>query len=203
MTGVIEYIVQNYTLILGGTILILLAIIGYYAEKSNFGQGDKEEIKVSNDKKVELPKNQRINQKYTQDKKKGKKQETKEDLLEKNNKLLEENNNLLHDAILSGGISKGQKASIDKKNSDEIVSEKVKAEKARAKKQNSASRFDKEFDALIPKKKLLDDDIFEDIESLSLDKTQKFKFDDIPDLDDVDLPRIKKMSSKKEDIWKK
>lgn len=39
MTQVFEYIMQHYALFLGGAILILLAIIGYYADKTNFGQG--------------------------------------------------------------------------------------------------------------------------------------------------------------------
>ena len=47
----------------------------------------------------------------------------------------------------------------------------------------------------------IDDDLLSDIEHLSLDKTQKYNFKDIPDLDDVDLPEIKK-SDEPEDIWK-
>ena len=39
MTKILEYITLNYTWFLGGAILILLAIIGYYADKTNFGQG--------------------------------------------------------------------------------------------------------------------------------------------------------------------
>lgn len=45
MTQVLEYITQNYTWFLGGSILILLAIIGYYADKTNFGQGKTSDIK--------------------------------------------------------------------------------------------------------------------------------------------------------------
>lgn len=39
MIQVLEYIMQHYALFLGSAILILLAIIGYYADKTNFGQG--------------------------------------------------------------------------------------------------------------------------------------------------------------------
>lgn len=68
MTQVLEYIMQYYTWFLGGAILILLAIIGYYADKTNFGQGKnpkndennkdvnstlKEEIKEESLEKVE------------------------------------------------------------------------------------------------------------------------------------------------------
>ena len=41
MIQVLEYIIQNYTLFLVGAIIILLAIIGYYADKTNFGQNSK------------------------------------------------------------------------------------------------------------------------------------------------------------------
>lgn len=55
MTHVLEYIMQHYTLFLGGIILILLAIIGYYADKTNFGQGKKSETKKeTNDNYVDV-----------------------------------------------------------------------------------------------------------------------------------------------------
>ena len=41
MVNILEYIVSNYVWFLGSAILILLAIIGYYADKTNFGFGDK------------------------------------------------------------------------------------------------------------------------------------------------------------------
>lgn len=39
MSGIIDYIVGHSAWIIGGAILIILAIIGYYADKTNFGQG--------------------------------------------------------------------------------------------------------------------------------------------------------------------
>ena len=39
MKSLLEYIMLNYTWFLGGAIIILLAIIGSYADKTNFGQG--------------------------------------------------------------------------------------------------------------------------------------------------------------------
>ena len=58
MTKILEYIVSNYTWFLFGAIIILLAIIGSYADKTNFGQGktnndlsdkkDKENILLEN-----------------------------------------------------------------------------------------------------------------------------------------------------------
>ena len=39
MNVMLEYILSNYTWILFGLIIILLAIIGWYADKTNFGLG--------------------------------------------------------------------------------------------------------------------------------------------------------------------
>lgn len=58
-----------------------------------------------------------------------------------------------------------------------------------------------EVKGLLSKKEVIDDDLLSDINNLSLDKTQKYNFGDIPDLDDVDLPKIKKADSD-EDVWK-
>ena len=66
---------------------------------------------------------------------------------------------------------------------------------------NEYDKLSKEVDALLPKKDVIDDDLLSDINNLSLDKTQKYNFGDIPDLDDVVLPNIKK-NDEEEDIWK-
>jgi predicted negative regulator of RcsB-dependent stress response len=39
MNQILDYIVQNSAWFIGGVILIVLAVIGYYADKTNFGQG--------------------------------------------------------------------------------------------------------------------------------------------------------------------
>ena len=63
------------------------------------------------------------------------------------------------------------------------------------------AQFNNEVKELLPKKDIMDDSLLSDINNLSLDKTQKYNFGDIPDLDDVDLPKIKK-ADEEEDIWK-
>ena len=62
--------------------------------------------------------------------------------------------------------------------------------------------LNKEVDSVLSKKDVIDDDLLSDIEHLSLDKTQRYNFGDIPDLDDVELPKIKKDKEEPEDIWK-
>ena len=64
------------------------------------------------------------------------------------------------------------------------------------------AKFDKAFDALLPKKGFDDGDLLDEIESISLDRTQKIDITEIPDLDDVDLPKIKSLDPVDEDIWK-
>ena len=54
MTQMLEYIMQNYALFLGGAILILLAIIGYYADKTNFGQGKNVQNKEDSEKITDI-----------------------------------------------------------------------------------------------------------------------------------------------------
>ncbi len=66
---------------------------------------------------------------------------------------------------------------------------------------NEYDELNKEVKSLLSKKEVIDDDLLSDIDNLSLDKTQKYNFGDIPDLDDVDLPEIKKADDE-EDIWK-
>ena len=58
------------------------------------------------------------------------------------------------------------------------------------------------FCEILPKKEIINDDLLEEIDSLSLDKTQKLDLYDIPDLDDVDLPKIKTFEPEEKDIWK-
>ena len=66
---------------------------------------------------------------------------------------------------------------------------------------NEYDELNKEVKSLLSKREVIDDDLLSDIDNLSLDKTQKYNFGDIPDLDDVDLPEIKKADDE-EDIWK-
>lgn len=54
MTSIIEYITQNYFLILFFVVLILLAVIGYFAEKANDKQREKNKEEISNQSDDEL-----------------------------------------------------------------------------------------------------------------------------------------------------
>ena len=64
------------------------------------------------------------------------------------------------------------------------------------------NKFEEEFNSILPKKDIIDDGLLEDINNLSLDKTQKLDLI-IPDLDDVELPRIGSIETEQKQIWKK
>lgn len=50
MTGIVQYITQNYVLILFFAVLILLAVIGYFAEKANNSQREKNKEEINDEK---------------------------------------------------------------------------------------------------------------------------------------------------------
>ena len=84
------------------------------------------------------------------------------------------------------------------KNQEEVV-----PETKDTKEEEEFKKLSKVFEEVLPERDIMSDDLLSDIENMSLDKTQKIKISDIPDLDDVDLPKIKKMDTYDEDIWKK
>lgn len=168
MDALMEFIVVNYAWILIGSIIILLAIIGYYADKTNFGQGKQEQNEDS------IVDNENVIQQQPQ--------EIKETPIVVQNNIVNPNQQEL--------------------NSNDVVVENIPKENETEKIENEFEMFDKEFNEIVPKKEFIDDELLDEIDSLSLDKTQKLKLTDIPDLDDVELPEIKKLNYKEEDIWK-
>lgn len=189
MIEILEYISLNYTWFLIGAIIILLAIIGSYADKTNFGQGknnsnlddalNKNEVKEDNDKEV-------LNESVGYNLNKNKQNEESNNInqIDKNNNKKQKDNN--------------------KKQVDETpisIESEIQSEKANDF-EESFNKFDQEFEALVPKKDIIDGELLDDIDNLSLDKTQKFNISDIPDLDDVELPKIKNLKTDEKNIWK-
>lgn len=178
MRAILEYITMNYTWFLGAAIIILLAIIGSYADKTNFGQGK------SKDSEEEIPNlDEEINNRELESTNEEIKEEEiidgkQEQLTPKQMANLKEDDKLV--------VAETENHNINKKESFE----------------ENFEKFDQEFDAVIPKKDIIDEELLDEIDSLSLDKTQKLKLTDIPDLDDLDLPKIKSLDPVDEDIWK-
>lgn len=204
MEKVLEYISLNYTWFLFGAIIILLAIIGRYADKTNFGQGKVKEEK-SKEENIDL---QDITLKeYIDQNKETRKEELKEEIKDSN--IVVENNLNQNNVVLQNNLNQQnvndshlQNQNVidfnikDLNNSMDLKSEQNKIF------EESFEKLDEEFDLILPKKQVMDTDLLEDIDNLSLDNTQKISITDIPDLDDVDLPEIKKLKPEKEDIWK-
>jgi len=245
MTQILEYIMQHYTLFLGGAILILLAIIGYYADKTNFGQGKSNNLEESdnkiNDNKLEITDESEIHDQVDNDivnndnlnNVEQTKEEITDDIIEEqqnidlttgDNNLLEvlkeqDNVELVNDTSLEENLL-GEEVNVQPQNvdlssttpknenlSNEVVSEENTVYEKERKinpllTDEEVNRFNTEFDALLPKKDVIDNDLLSDIEDLDFEKTQKLNLDDIGDLDNIELPKIKQIDKEEQDIWK-
>ena len=198
MQTILEYIMLNYTWFLVAAIIILLAIIGSYADKTNFGQGkDKKEINQN----TGFNQNKLLSETLKQEQPVLKSEKISEQQNENNitqqtaNKIVESQKVLMNktDDLEENNSNLDNVERLEENNSNLDNVERL---------EEKFSEFDKEFDALLPKKDILDVELLDEINDLSLDKTQKINLTDIPDLDDVDLPKIRSLNSIDEDIWK-
>ena len=176
MQKLVEFIILNYTWIIAGSIIILLAVIGYYADKTNFGQG-KNKDQEPNENDINLEQVELVEQ--TND------EQVVESPAELTNPVVEEA--VVEEVVIEPIVTEGH-PDYQKNNSSVDLDEKF-------------EKFDKEFNEIVPEKEVIDDELLDEIDSLSLDKTQKLNLTDIPDLDDVELPKIKNIT-KEENIWK-
>lgn len=235
MTQVLEYITQNYTLFLFGAIVILLAVIGYYAEKTNFGQGKTEKTKSEENNQMSSKSDDSM---YI------------DNNIEEQSKVSVDSNiknnaeNLLQDeSSLSTGIDYAQNIINDKETtietnlseSNQVISEQIeekkeivnpiidaihkelnlvsndvifnaeeikKKETKNKKREEAFNKFSDEFDALLPKREIISDDLLSEIDDLELGKTQKFNLKDFKRFDNIKLPRISDTATEEQDIWK-
>lgn len=204
MEAILEYIMEYYTWFLGGAIIILLAIIGYYADKTNFGQG-KDKQETNKDDGLNLDK---INENQTLG-------ETVNQIYGNQDNIVEEQEAVI-DAVEPTGTS--ENVSVIQQQPEAVeqqitpvqmlepeVNQEINSDveqKSEPSFEDEFEKFDKEFDEILPKKEIVDDELLEEIDSLSLDKTQKLDLNAIPDLDDVDLPKIKTFQLEEQDVWK-
>lgn len=220
MTGIVQYITQNYVLILFFAVLILLAVIGYFAEKANNSQREKNKEEI-NDEKSEKNNHQaaegmRIDShtgKLVSDEE-IKKIETTDSTLEQtvysensNNSEVNSDPHLVESFnIIESNNEKEENVEQINSSIDEqqIFDNNINQRQEEPKdilNNNEFDQFSIEFDSLMPKKEVIDTDLLSDIDSLELDKTQKIDLSEVPDLDNIDLPKIKQMTDE-EDIWK-
>lgn len=194
MENIISFFTQNYIWFIVIIAIILLAIIGYYADKTNFGQGYNSDKSEEEDQELLDLTNVKLSTLLGND------PNLSNDVLE--NKISDneqsEQNNINN--VETKDINSNQ--SIIKLDSKIFENENNNIEPQSKQMELEFEIFDKQFDEIIPKKTIVDEFLLEDIESLSLDKTQKIDLSDIPDVDDIDLPKIKSMEKIDEDIWK-
>ena len=193
MESIIEYIVMHYIWFLGGGIVILLAIIGYFTDKTNFGQVKNNEKETKKDSRLkEIQENDEFTLQDAVDKIQEKEFQKEESIQEKQEKV--ETHQTAYDKINN---------KLEEKVEEKDFKEEVKVDTEYKKQtdfEDAFEKFDKEFDEILPKKEIIEDEFLDDIENLKLDKTQKLDLNDIPDLDDVDLPKI--LESEDENVWK-
>lgn len=187
----IEYIVGHYAWFLGAIVLILLAVLGYYADKTNFGQ-KKIAKKNKNEESTEVEIKEEIVETPNLE-------ETAEEAIENpqslniDSKTIEEQKEILEEKI-EPVLEEVVEETIE----DPVPSEIDKIEEA----EDSFNKVSEQIDSLLPEKDVINIDLLEDIDELELGKTRKIDFNLVPDLDDIDLPKIKKLVDEEQDVWK-
>lgn len=186
MINVVSYVTNNYIWFLCVIVIILLSIIGRYAEKTNFGEG-KKIVKV----------------------KKKKNEEEQQSLKNKNQPLVVDEKSSIEPEIIDEKNIEKKDAAITEDLSlvDDIEKSKLDEEKPLELMTEDDFLKSDNLDVLLPKKVTFNDDLLRDIENLNFDFTSRKRkksteiqgFDDLLDLD---LPSIKTNSSSNDDIWK-
>ncbi len=238
MDEVLEYISLNYIWFLIGAIIIVLAIIGHYAEKSNFGQGKSvnNPLPKKEDKKIELEqltlkdlidKNDKdkpideldptnikeiFSENSLEDTQENQtsldnpkqEQDSESNLVDKNSNNNTDINYIdeVTEDLFSSNDSNQINSNVEKENETYNSNNIEKSSDSAKTKEDEFKDFDKEFDMIVPKKDIMNEGILEDIEDLSLDNTQVFNKEEIPDLDNIDLPEIRDVNLSENDIWK-
>ena len=208
MTEFLEYIMSNYTWFLFGAIIILLAIIGSYADKTNFGQGkanvdlsdkkDKEKVLIEN-------KEARLDDIYKKGNSKQQKSENSDRKKEKQNSVEE-----ISKSETAQEASGNEKETIDLDSQSEAKTDTKIVDNPESneavEKKNEKLSFDQLndiFNEVLPEKQLITNELLDEVDSLDVDnKSQKTDFNNMPSLDDFELPKIKNLKSTDDDIWK-
>jgi len=234
MDIIIEYILSNYIWILVIAIITLLAIIGWYADKTNFGQGkqtEEEKEKSIEDLKNELGDKKLLDEISGPVETKSVEENLQEekinetDLTSKIEPEVSSNDSKINFDPMTGEPLDSKVGVINNEpimKFDPMTGEPIKIENkddTQLSKQNnfevshkneiiednkeitidkdefghSFDSFDKTFNEIIPKKDIMDENLLEEIDNLTFEKKQKFSLEEIPNLDDIDLPQIKQI----------
>ena len=205
MTQIVQFLLENYVWILVIVIVTLLAIIGSYASKTNFGEGKVEETKE--EPKAEPINN--LNESISQEKvtNQNLKEEISKDNVNLQNSANEEvklqedrpqptyedkNAHINEEKSSSTLGSVAPNTEINSNNMFKDIEEKL-------------NNLDSEINSILPKKEVISGDMLEEVEDILSDKEEnkiestKVSFGS----DDIVLPKIKNLKSDDGDIWKK
>lgn len=219
MIAILEYVKEHSTLILIVLGLILFAIIGYYADKTNFGQGkksDEDDSEQSPNKTIEDLSNVKLNEVISLSDMVNNVKEVPSQvgsqvndttmLQENGSKTLEPAQNMIqnsNEVLQYSTLVSNESVQIPVTNQPNEQVPKAKSnKKIKTKEEESFNKFEEEFEMVLPKKNIINGDLLSDIDELELGKTQKIDLSGVPDLDDIELPRIKKLVNEEQDIWK-
>ena len=195
MTDIVSIITNNLVWILVGIVVILLAIIGRYADQTNFGEGKKIiKIKKKSSKRD-------IIDKLAIEQEEPEKDSTKEMNIDNSSEKKEEVD-IIEEMKNNTRDNFNPDADTTSVLDQNIQTEELKEQKKKESDEMSSDEFLKtdDLDILLPKKNVVTGDFLQEVEDINLDFKKKDLLSDIPDLDDVDLPSIRKKKNKT-DIW--
>ena len=193
MTEIFEFILSNYVWILVIVLLILLAIIGSVAEKSVFGDSNKTN---------ELDDREQKNEVVFSDKKIGdvfKQNDTIDSPTQAEMKTTSDAsyNNNINFSIDNNNLSKEQTSTV----ADDIKTN-LNGERLLSNLEEKLKTLDNEINGVLPKKQLIEDNVLEDIDDLSIDFNNKLNKKDNVDLTNIDLPDVRNTKVSKKNIWR-
>lgn len=199
MTELLDFFASNYIWLAAVFIVSLLAIIGYYADKTNFGQGQINN-NDSNPNNINLG-NVRLADALHQNKKE---EPVNAQQVNQNNitqGYINNSNNTTNQINQNGNfVSPNQINQLEQltEGNNNLIKETIVSDYTNnVLKEQEVIKFNNEFDSILPKKEFIDSDLLSDIDDLELGKTQKIDLTKVPDLDDIELPNIGG-----KDIWK-
>ena len=195
MIEIINFVELYYIWFIIAGIVILLAVIGYYADKTNFWQNNVDENEDGENLKnigiLDYAKAEAVN---SNDNKNNVELNISEEIAPK---IVDNSPVVLQNQIPSENVEYTNNINFEKeqKNNIESINHKVSVLN-----ENQIIKFENEFNSVLPEKELITSDLLEDIDELKLDKTQKINLGDIKNLEDIELPNINGVEE--EEIWK-
>lgn len=216
--AVVNFVMKYYIWFLIGIILILLAIIGAYADKTNFGQGKKDETDKKENTDNTL-KNVKLGEVVGQNSSSVNKDALNVPESEPH-KLESEGSAGDQTSIQQNNIENTKSETIENNSNNAISVEKTEIKENKSNPtlngvsnisssslniEDKLNKLNEEINDILPEKELIDSSLLEDVGDMSLDYKEKNVFDEKNDFnfDDLKLPEIKKPKKEIEDVWKK